>query len=91
MSDYIRYIKNPQRDCAIVAHRGAWHQAPENSLLSLKNAIEAGYQIVEIDVRQSVDGELFLFHDETLERSKRPIKDVWLFLSNLWTIVPIYY
>ncbi|MCE0828828.1 glycerophosphodiester phosphodiesterase family protein [Buttiauxella sp. A2-C2_NF] len=68
MSDYIRYIKNPQRDCAIVAHRGAWHQAPENSLLSLKNAIEAGYQIVEIDVRQSVDGELFLFHDETLER-----------------------
>ncbi|QGH64314.1 reverse transcriptase [Serratia proteamaculans] len=22
---------------------------------------------------------------------KRPIKDVWLFLSNLWTIVPIYY
>lgn len=68
MNDYIRYIKNPQRDCAIVAHRGAWHQAPENSLLSLKNAIEAGYPIAEIDIRQSADGELFVFHDDTLKR-----------------------
>jgi glycerophosphoryl diester phosphodiesterase len=31
-------------------------------------AREAGALMVEFDVQQSVDGELFLFHDETLER-----------------------
>lgn len=66
--NYPDYIADPARACAIVAHRGAWHTAPENSLAAVENAIAAGYDIVEIDIRRSIDGGLFLLHDDTLER-----------------------
>lgn len=66
--DYIDYMADPARDCAIVVHRGVWRAAPENSLLSIERAISAGYDVVEIDVRRSSDGEFFLLHDDTLER-----------------------
>lgn len=65
---YTDYIADPARDCAIVVHRGVWRAAPENSLLSIERAISAGYDVVEIDVRRSSDGEFFLLHDDTLER-----------------------
>jgi glycerophosphoryl diester phosphodiesterase len=65
---YIDHIADPSRPCAIVAHRGAWHHAPENSLAAIENAISGRYDIVEVDVRQSADGHLFLLHDDTLER-----------------------
>ncbi len=66
--NYIDYVADPTRDCAIVVHRGIWRAAPENSLLSIERAMSAGYDVVEIDVRRSSDGELFLLHDDTLER-----------------------
>lgn len=66
--DYIDYIADPARACAIVAHRGAWRGAPENSLAAIERAISIGVDIVEIDIRQSVDGELFLMHDDSLLR-----------------------
>ncbi len=65
---YIDFVSDPTRRCAIVAHRGAWHGAPENSLAAIENAIRIGADIVEIDVRKSADGILFLMHDETLSR-----------------------
>lgn len=66
--NYFEYMADPHRRCAIVAHRGIWSDAPENSLLSIKRAIEAGYDVVEIDVRRTADGEFVLLHDDTLER-----------------------
>jgi len=65
---YKDYIADPARNCAIVAHRGAWHGAPENSLAAIENAIAVGADIVELDVRKSADGELFLMHDDSLLR-----------------------
>ncbi|MDE1995594.1 MAG: glycerophosphodiester phosphodiesterase family protein [Rhizobiaceae bacterium] len=65
---YIDYIADPARACAVIAHRGAWHTAPENSLLAIEKAILAGHEVVEIDIRRSADGEFFLLHDDTLER-----------------------
>lgn len=65
---YKDFIADPGRACAVVAHRGAWHGAPENSLAAIENAIALGCQIVELDIRRSADGELFLMHDETLAR-----------------------
>jgi glycerophosphoryl diester phosphodiesterase len=66
--NYREFIADKARDCAVVAHRGIWRNAPENSLSAIQRAIDAGYDVVEIDIRRSVDGELFLLHDETLER-----------------------
>ncbi|APX13886.1 glycerophosphodiester phosphodiesterase family protein [Tateyamaria omphalii] len=54
---------------AIVAHRGAWHHAPENSALAIKEAADRGYDFVELDVQQSWDGTLFCLHDRTLDRT----------------------
>lgn len=65
---YIDFIRDPNRDCAIAAHRGAWHGAPENSLASIQRAMDVRADIVELDVRRSADGVLFLCHDDTLER-----------------------
>ncbi|MGR9172352.1 glycerophosphodiester phosphodiesterase family protein [Rhizobium sp. KDH_Rht_773_N] len=41
---------------------------PENSLPAIEAAIRAGCDVVEIDVRRSADGGLFLLHDKTLQR-----------------------
>lgn len=66
--NYFDYMTDPHRQCAIVTHRGVWQDAPENSLLSIQRAIDAGYDVVEIDVRRTLDGEFVLLHDDTLER-----------------------
>jgi glycerophosphoryl diester phosphodiesterase len=66
--NYKDFIADPARDCAVVVHRGLWRDAPENSLLAIERAIAAGHDVVEIDVRRSVDGGLYLLHDDTLER-----------------------
>ena len=66
--NYKAFIADPDRNCAIVAHRGIWRDAPENSLLAIERAIAEGCDVVEIDVRKSSDGEFFLLHDASLKR-----------------------
>ena len=51
-----------------IGHRGARGHAPENTLASVRKAIELGADWVEIDVYR-VDGELVVFHDDRLERT----------------------
>jgi len=53
----------------VVAHRGDWRSAPENSLGSLEAAIDLGVDIVEVDLNLSKDGQLVVFHDSRLERT----------------------
>jgi glycerophosphoryl diester phosphodiesterase len=52
-----------------VAHRGAWSQAPENSLLAIQRCIDMGVDIAEIDVRLTKDSQLVVIHDLTLDRT----------------------
>jgi glycerophosphoryl diester phosphodiesterase len=53
----------------VCAHRSYHKLAPENSLQSIKNAIEANIDIVEIDVRTTKDSVLVLMHDNTIDRT----------------------
>jgi glycerophosphoryl diester phosphodiesterase len=54
----------PRRgDPLIVAHRGVWGEAPQNSLAALQAAIELGCDMVEVDVRRTRDGQLVTIHD----------------------------
>jgi glycerophosphoryl diester phosphodiesterase len=53
----------------ICAHRGFTRNAPENSLQAVLDAIEAGFEVVEIDVRHTKDGGLVLMHDDTVDRT----------------------
>ncbi len=68
MQSYRDFISSPDRDCAVVAHRGAWADAPENSLAAIEAAIDGGFDVVELDVRRSADNELFVLHDPDLAR-----------------------
>lgn len=52
----------------VVAHRGLHSIAPENSLAAIRSALAAGFGRIEVDVRATRDGELFLLHDATLDR-----------------------
>lgn len=52
-----------------IGHRGAAGHAPENTLASVRKAIEFGVDLVEVDVRRSRDGHLVLMHDETVDRT----------------------
>lgn len=53
----------------VVAHRGGHELAPENSIASIDEAIAKGAHILELDVRQTLDGELVMIHDRTLDRT----------------------
>jgi glycerophosphoryl diester phosphodiesterase len=53
----------------IVAHRGASHYAPENTLAAFKMAVDMGVDGVEFDVQLSRDGVPVVIHDATLERT----------------------
>lgn len=53
-----------------IAHRGLYskdQEIPENSLAAFGKAADAGYGI-ELDVALSLDGEVVVFHDDSLER-----------------------
>ena len=52
----------------VVAHRGCWSAAPENSVAAMQACIDLGVEAVEIDVRLSKDGKPIVFHDGNLHR-----------------------
>jgi glycerophosphoryl diester phosphodiesterase len=52
----------------MICHRTANRDEPENTLESLALAARMGCNIVEVDVRRTLDGQLVLNHDDFLER-----------------------
>lgn len=53
----------------VVAHRGDWRNAPENSIQAIENCIAMGVDMVEIDVRKTKDNQLIVMHDDQLDRT----------------------
>lgn len=53
----------------IIAHRGASGLAPENTLTAFAKAIEIGVDRIEMDLRQTIDGEVIVLHDKTIVRT----------------------
>lgn len=51
-----------------IGHRGARGHEPENTLRSVRRALELGAHGIEIDVRMA-DGEIVVIHDGTLDRT----------------------
>ncbi len=52
-----------------IAHRGARSLAPENTMAAIVKAWEVGAHGVEVDVRITLDEELVLLHDQSLQRT----------------------
>ncbi len=53
----------------VVAHRGGGSLAPENTLAAFEIGARLGFKLAECDVKLSADDELFLLHDDTVDRT----------------------
>lgn len=51
-----------------IGHRGAMGHITENTVESIKKAVEMKCDVIEIDVFTVKDGALMVFHDDNLER-----------------------
>lgn len=53
----------------IVAHRGGGALAPENTLAAIDVGAKYGHTMIEFDAKLAQGGEIFLLHDDTLNRT----------------------
>ena len=53
----------------IIAHRGSKGTHPENTLEAIEEAVRVGSDGIEIDVHLSLDKEIIVIHDETVDRT----------------------
>jgi glycerophosphoryl diester phosphodiesterase len=51
------------------AHRGGSALAPENTLVAFEKGLSYGADALELDVHPTRDGEIVVFHDDTLDRT----------------------
>lgn len=65
----------------VISHRGSHLIKPENTIAAFEDAITAGADYVEMDLRTTKDGYLVLCHDENVNRvsnGKGNVKDLTL-------------
>lgn len=62
------FYHHPER-VLVTAHRSAHLVHPENSLAAIRDAIEIGADIIELDVRKTKDGVYVLLHDKNIDRT----------------------
>lgn len=79
--DQIRERLFHSDELMIAAHRAAHLKHPENSLNAIQEAIDLGVDIIEIDVRVTTDGEVYLMHDQTIDRTTSGSGDIELLSS----------
>lgn len=53
------------------SHRGGVFYTPENTMPAFHDAIHGGYAYIETDPRLTLDGEVVLMHDTTINRTCR--------------------
>jgi glycerophosphoryl diester phosphodiesterase len=56
----------PRRGPLVIAHRGAWDPAPQNSIAAFEHAVDLGADGFELDVRRTADGRLVVVHDQRI-------------------------
>lgn len=52
----------------VIGHRGAMGHETENTIPSIKKALELHVDMIEIDVFKIATGEIVVFHDDTVDR-----------------------
>lgn len=61
----------------VVAHRGSSGSAPENTMAAFRQAVAAGADMIEFDVRMTRDFELVVHHDRSLGRTSNGSGRIW--------------
>lgn len=65
----MNYWNQSTKNIYVAAHRGWRDEYPENTMASFKAAVALGVDQLETDVRITLDGELVLIHDATVDRT----------------------
>ncbi|MCY4779416.1 glycerophosphodiester phosphodiesterase family protein [Sphingobacterium sp. UT-1RO-CII-1] len=71
-SDSFALLEKKQKDKVwVVAHRAntGEGQYPENSIETMESCIANDVDIIEIDVRETIDGHFVIMHDKTVDRT----------------------
>ncbi len=53
----------------VIAHRGGAGLSPENTLFAFNRSVELGVDMLELDLRTTIDGELVVIHDAQVKRT----------------------
>ena len=64
-----RILSGDTSKVLVVAHRGDWRYAPENSIAAIEHSIAIGVDVVEVDLQLTRDSVLILMHDGSLNRT----------------------
>ena len=67
----------PDDNVKIMAHRGSSKAAPENTMAAFRKAIEDGADWIELDVQETADGEVVVFHDSDFMRTAGVSLKLW--------------
>ena len=63
----------------VIGHRGAMGHETENTLASIKKALDLGVDMIEIDVFKIKSGEIVVFHDVDVQRLTNGSGDIEAF------------
>ena len=61
----------------VIAHRGGAASRPENTMVAIEQGIEDGADWTEIDVQETSDGEVVVFHDSDFMRLAQVNRKIW--------------
>ncbi|MBQ9098261.1 MAG: hypothetical protein IJY50_02400 [Clostridia bacterium] len=65
----MNYWTQSKKNIWVAAHRGWCSKYPENTMEAFKAAADLGVDQIEIDVRVTLDNELVIIHDSTVDRT----------------------
>ena len=65
----MNYWTQSKKNVWVAAHRGWCEKYPENTMEAFRAAVELGVDQIELDVRQTKDGELVIIHDALVDRT----------------------
>lgn len=63
------FFREDDPEVLVIAHAGALHLAPANTMAAFENAHEMGVDVLEYDVHITADGHLVTIHDDTVDRT----------------------
>ena len=64
-------------DVYVIAHRGSSGRAPENTMAAIRAALDDGADWIEIDVQETVEGEIVLLHDSDFMKLSGVNLKIW--------------
>lgn len=65
--EYFASASAPTNRPGVIGHRGAGGLEPKNTVASIQRALDLGVDGIELDVRNTSDGGLVLYHDPVLD------------------------